>query len=126
MARKIKKKCCVCGKEYEIVCPNCSESANQPTWLNSFCCETCRDVYNACSGYYGKAYSAQEARALLDLCDLSNKENYTPSTQNLIKEIYANSVEKKEVKEDVKVEVKEEQQSAKPQFKKNKNFKKNK
>lgn len=99
MPRKIEKKCCVCGCTYTIYCPTCREAVNQPTWKNSFCSENCRDVYNVTAGYFGKAYSAQEAKALLDMCDLSDKEHFTQATQRLIDEIYK---EDNIVEEDVK------------------------
>lgn len=92
MARKIKKICVLCGNEYEIYCVNCREAINQPTWKNSFCCENCRDIYSATAGYFGKSYSAQEAKVLLDMCDLSNKEHFTKATQRLIDEIYSEDV----------------------------------
>ena len=98
MAVKINKKCCVCGNDYTIFCPSCREAVNQPTWMNSFCSENCKQIYEATAGYFGKAYSAQEAKTLLDMCDLSNKENFTAATQRLINEIYeAVGVEEKEV-----------------------------
>ena len=94
--RKIKKKCCVCGKEYEIYCPTCREAINQPIWMNSFCSSNCRGIYNACSSFNINAYTKDEAKTLLDMCDLSDKEHFTPATQRLIKEIYE-EVEKEAV-----------------------------
>lgn len=88
MAIRINKKCCICGKDYTMFCPSCREAVNQPTWMNSFCSENCKNVYEAAAGYSGKAYSAQEAKTLLDMCDLSDKDHFTPATQKLIKEIY--------------------------------------
>ena len=81
-----------------MFCPSCREAVNQPTWLNSFCSENCKNIYNACSSFNMKAYSAKDAKTLLDMCDLSNKENFTAATQRLINEIYkAVGVEEKEV-----------------------------
>ena len=94
---KINRTCCLCGKKYSY-CNSCSEDRNKPTWLNSFHEENCKRIYEAVSGYYGKAYSAKDAKTLLDMCDLSNKENFTAATQRLINEIYeAVGVEEKEV-----------------------------
>ena len=94
MARKINRKCCVCGNEYTY-CPSCGEDRDKQTWMNSFCSENCKQIYEATAGYFGKAYSAQEAKTLLDMCDLSNKEHFTPATQRLIKEIYESVDEEK-------------------------------
>lgn len=124
MAKVIKRKCCVCGKEYEAYCPSCRESVNQPAYLVSFCSENCSQVYNACAGKFSGTYTNEEARALLDKCDLSRRVDFTPSTQNLIKEIYSatsptpsvnkqNTTERKNVVENKDVKVK-------PSFNKNK------
>ena len=71
MARKINKKCCVCGNEYTY-CPSCGEDRDKPTWMNSFCSENCKQIYEATAGYFGKAYSAQEAKTLVLLSILPN------------------------------------------------------
>lgn len=104
------RKCCVDGTEYYYCSHNCRESLNKPSWMASFCSENCRNVYNACAGYFGKNLTAQEARIILDKCDLSNKEHFTPATQRLIDEIYSEKVQEEKiiVREPVKVPVQEE------------------
>lgn len=127
MVKVIKRKCCVCGKEYEAYCPSCRESVKQPAYLVSFCSENCSQVYNACAGRFSGTYTDKEAKTLLDKCDLSNKNEFTPSTQSLIKEIYSvtsltsltnkqNIVEENNVVENKDTEVK-------PSFNKNKRSK---
>lgn len=97
MVRMIKRKCCLCGKEYETYCPSCREAAYQPSWINSFHSENCSKIYEACAGYSGNALSKDEAKVLLKICDLSDRANYTPSTQKLLDKILAS--DKKIVKE---------------------------
>ena len=105
---KINRICCVCGTKYSY-CPSCGEDRNKPTWMNSFHEENCKKIYEAAAGYAGKAYSARDAKTLLDMCDLSNKKNFTAATQRLINEIYeAVGVEEKEVATTLSAETTEE------------------
>lgn len=81
--------CCVCGKEYYYCSNDCMDSINKPSWLGSFCCENCKDIYNACACYNIGKMTKDETKKILDNCDLSNKENFTPAAQRIISEIYA-------------------------------------
>lgn len=109
MERKINRVCCVDGTRYTY-CNVCGEDRNKPAWLASFCCENCRDIYNTVAAFNINSITANEAKDVLDKCDLSNKANFTPSTQRLIKEIYEEaepiSVENVEEKVEVKTEEK--------------------
>jgi hypothetical protein len=78
----------MCGTEYYYCNNNCLDSFNDPLWKISFCCENCKNVYNACSRYNSGKITKEEAKELLDKCDLSNKEEYTNATKNIIEEIY--------------------------------------
>lgn len=117
--------CCVCGHEYYYCSNGCHESLNEPSWKGSFCCENCMNVYHACSGYYAKQKTKEEAKSILDNCDLTNKHSFTPATQRLIKEIYQEDNDtKKEVKDDVSSSV-EKKENTKNQYNKyNNKFKK--
>lgn len=84
---KLNKTCCVCGSKYSY-CPSCGNSASKPSWMASFCSENCKKVYEAAASFNMKKMMAEEAKSILDTCDLSNKEHFTSSTQRLIKEIY--------------------------------------
>lgn len=92
--------CCVCGKEYYYCSNDCFDSRNQPSWKGSFHDENCRNIYNACASYNIGQMSHEEAKKILDECDLSGKENFTPATQRIIKEIYAVEAEIIEAKAD--------------------------
>lgn len=84
---KNNKVCCVDGTVYTY-CPSCGADRNKPTWMMSFCCENCRDVYKAVAAYGANKITKDEAKEKLDKCDLSKKETFTASTQRLIEEIY--------------------------------------
>lgn len=120
MERKINRVCCVDGTHYSY-CRTCRDDANKPEWLASFCCENCRDIYSAAASFFAKQKTADEAKAILDKCDLSNKAKFTPSTQRLIKEIYETatpvSVEKTGANAETKANVQPMQNKA---FRKNK------
>lgn len=127
--------CCVCGKEYYYCNNDCFDSRNQPSWKGSFHDENCRNIYNACASYNIGQMTHEEAKNILDGCDLSRKEHFTPATQRLIKEIYAVEAEivepEKETVKPVKVaEVeiaepkKETKTSTKTNNKKKSNYKK--
>lgn len=88
---KPNRKCCVCGEEYYYCSHNCRDNLNKPSWLASFCSENCKQVYEACSAVFAKQMTYQEAKKILDTCDLSNKDHFTPATQKLIEEIYTNA-----------------------------------
>lgn len=107
MARMIKRKCCMCGKNYETYCPSCREAAYQPSWLNSFDTENCAKVYEACAGYSGHAYTKEEANVLLKMCDLSDRANFTESTQRILNELLTEEKKEKSVKKTNEETVKE-------------------
>lgn len=88
---KANRKCVVCRQEYFYCATNCAESRGKPSWMISFCSENCKKVYDACAAFNAKMMSAEQAKNILDTCDLSDKGHFTVSTQKLILEIYETS-----------------------------------
>lgn len=84
---KLNKTCCVDGVKYSY-CNNCSDDANKPRWMISFCSENCKNIYEAVAGYGAGKYTKEEAKELLDKCDLSKEHDFTNATKRLLKEIY--------------------------------------
>ena len=80
--------CFCCGKEYRY-CPNCDADKNKPSWYFIFDSENCRTIFDTCQRYSTKEYTAVQARAKLDKCDLTNKSDFLPDIQNVIKKIFA-------------------------------------
>ena len=110
MAKKIKKTCCVCGKEYEIYCPTCREAINQPSWMNIFHDESCKKVYETSSAYLMGMMDAESAKRIFDKCDLSNKDDFKVKFKNVINEVYelTKVIEEEVVVESEVIEVVEE------------------
>ena len=46
MAKKIKRNCIVCGKEYTY-CPVCEDDAAKPSWMLIFDSKDCHDIFDA-------------------------------------------------------------------------------
>lgn len=64
--------CVVCGAKYEY-CITCKHSVdiNKTRWKAVFHDENCRSIYHAVAAYVTHQISKEEARDLLDACDLS-------------------------------------------------------
>lgn len=95
-------KCVVCGKQY-YYCNTCK--SQDPSWMISFCCDNCRQIYNTVAKYgIGKLTQEQANKKLKEL-DLSKENSFTDTTKKLISEI--KKIEEKEI---VKNEEKLEQE----------------
>ena len=79
--------CFCCGKAYHF-CPNCAEDADKPSWYFIFDSENCKNIFNICQRFSTNAIDAQSAAQELDKCDLTNKTDFLPDVQKVIKKIY--------------------------------------
>lgn len=112
---KLNKTCTVCGTKYSY-CPVCSADNSKPSWMNMFCSENCKDLFQAATDYYAGELEPGKAKVIVEKSDLSNKENFKPSVQKFIdalenvKADYSSNVveqpqkEEKVVVEEVKAE----------------------
>ena len=112
---KLNKTCAVCGTKYSY-CPVCSADASKPSWMNMFCSENCKNLFQAATDYYAGELTPGKAKAIVRKSDLSNKINFKPSVQKFInaledvKEDYSSPIveqpekEEKVVIEEVKAE----------------------
>lgn len=82
-----KKTCCVCHTEYEH-CNSCPKTLTEPSWKASFCSENCRDIYNALARFNMGKLSREEARDIIDECNIAMIDNYTEKTIELIGRLY--------------------------------------
>lgn len=80
--------CFCCGKAYHY-CPVCDGDKNKPSWYFIFDSDNCRKIFDTCQRFSTKEYTADEARAKLDKCDLTDKTNLLPDIQNVIKKVFA-------------------------------------
>lgn len=93
-----KRKCIVCGKEYEY-CNNCKSHIGLPAWKAIYCDENCRNIMNISTDYMAGCLTKTAAKLKLDTCDLSDKKSFKESVLNVVNEIYAS---KKSTKAEVK------------------------
>ena len=118
MIKKNNKTCVCCQKKYTF-CLSCSDFDSFPRWMAIYHDENCKKICNTTSKYRFKHITKEQARKILDECDLSNRESFNKTIQKDLDEIYINDVkdvtnviEEKivsEIKEPVKtIEIKEE------------------
>lgn len=94
------KKCILCGKTYTY-CSRCEEFDHLPRWMEIYCSDNCRTIFNTLTSYNSKSISANEALNILNTCDLSDVDKFHEFNQGLVKEI---SGAKIIAAEDIKVE----------------------
>lgn len=85
---KNNKTCTVCGKKYSY-CVNCYDDRLKPTYMNEFCSETCKDVFEIATRFNLNLITKSEAQSMLELLELKPTEQYTEMIQNDIKNIMA-------------------------------------
>lgn len=93
---KNNRTCYTCGKEYRY-CPNCAQYKHLPNWMSIVCSEECNDIFTACSQYHLGNCSKNEAKEILSRYDVLNKTFKSESVAKLVKEIFADEQEKKEI-----------------------------
>ena len=59
---KDNKTCILCGKKYSY-CSRCSEFDHLPRWMECYCSENCKNIFNILSGYTMKDYTKEEAKS---------------------------------------------------------------
>ena len=48
--KKFERQCTICSSSYQY-CPNCSDFDRSPRWMNTFCSERCKTLYNITAGF---------------------------------------------------------------------------
>ena len=82
---KNNKKCILCGKVYSY-CNSCSEFDHLPRWMECYCSENCKEIFNALSAYNMKTRPVESIIATLKASNLEI-EKYHEVNQRYIKEI---------------------------------------
>ncbi len=83
---KNNKTCTVCKTLYSY-CPHCSADNSKPSWMNMFCSENCKNLFQAATDYYAGELTPSKAKAIVEKADLSNKDNFKPSIVKFIDEL---------------------------------------
>lgn len=122
MARKVNRKCCICGRSYSY-CPQCGADAGKPTWYFIFDGQNCHDIYEVCTQYRDKEIDAETAYELISKLDLSQIEDFAESTRLQIEEIIklhedATTIVAEVVKEEKPETVKESYKNTNKYYKK--------
>lgn len=97
---KSNRKCKIDLKSYKY-CISCYEDRNKPTWMNMFCCERCKNVFDTLVACTLNKKTKEETRQALLMLDLSDLESFEEEVKNQIKNILSSEenmvVESKEV-----------------------------
>ena len=98
MAKQNNRICIICGKQYRF-CGSCQGDVGKPSWYHIFDGERCNEIYEICVAYRDGVISTKEACEKLNNLDLSDLENFAPSTKAQIEEIMSYKEEASLVKE---------------------------
>ena len=86
MVKKDNKKCILCGKTYTY-CSRCEEFDHLPRWMEIYCSDNCRTIFNTLTEYNAKNITAKEAAKRLGKCDMSDVGKYHEVNQKMVAEI---------------------------------------
>lgn len=89
---KLNKECILCKTKYSF-CNRCEAYDHLPRWMAIYCSDNCRTIFTTATDYEYKHINKEDARKILDNCDLSAKDSYHPTSQRIIDEIYKDDSE---------------------------------
>ena len=87
---KANRKCKIDLKEYKY-CLSCYEDRNKPTWMSMFCCERCKNVFDALVKYNLGKETKDNTKKILSGLDLSDLETFEDEIKTQIKELISSS-----------------------------------
>jgi len=83
----IKNRICICcGTEYKY-CPSCTKDRYKPTWYALYCSENCKTIFDAANDYGFGLKTKEEAKAIIENCDLTNLESFKEIVKNDVNKI---------------------------------------
>ena len=88
------RKCYLCGTNYKY-CSTCSQDRVKPSWMAEFHSEDCVRIFDICTRFNMNMISKDEAKAALEQCDLTNKENFKSYVQHDLEVIFAEEGKKR-------------------------------
>lgn len=95
MAKKIKRNCIVCGKEYTY-CPVCEDDAAKPSWMLIFDSKDCHDIFDAVTGYKDGIYNKEYAKNMISNLQLE-MDKYSDDITTVLTELTKKETAKKTV-----------------------------
>lgn len=98
---KFDKICLICEKSYKY-CSGCSDYAKYPRWMESFCSDNCRKIFNIVMEYKAGVKTVYQAAEALNACDLSDRGHFEKGIKEIVDIILSNGskVENKPIIED--------------------------
>ena len=75
-----------CGKEYSY-CQNCFRDAHKPSYMTAYCGENCKIIFNTATEYNFGLKTKDEAKAIIEACDLTNLDSFNDAVQSDVKKI---------------------------------------
>ena len=80
------RKCLTCGQGYKY-CPTCGEDERKPLWMELYCSENCKDIFDIATEYSFGHITVDEAQDKFSKCDLSKLDSLKESVKNDVKKI---------------------------------------
>lgn len=110
---KFNRQCIVDFTNYRY-CGGCSDYARSPRWMESFCSENCRSIFNIYMKYKAGIFDTAGAKAELQKCDLSKLDQFEEGLKEGIKAILVSPKKAEEVAEIPEVDLTEEPEVKEP------------
>ena len=88
------RECYLCGQDY-LYCPTCSQDRMKPSWMAEFHSENCKNIFDIATRYNLQLLSKEEAKAAMEWCDLSNKEDFKSYVKRDLENIFAEEPKKR-------------------------------
>ncbi len=90
---KDNKTCILCGKKYSY-CNRCEEFDHLPRWMEIYCSENCKKIFNALSSYNMGHITKEEAKTRLEECDLSYIDKFNHINKKFVEDIIDTKIQK--------------------------------
>lgn len=87
MAKKrFEKICTICKKKYRY-CAQCSDFDHLPRWMDAYCSQNCKDLYNIAAGWLNGWKDKDVEIERLSAIDLSQSDNYPQWLKDAIRDM---------------------------------------
>lgn len=70
--KKFERQCTICSSTYQY-CPNCSDFDRLPRWMDAYCSERCKEIYNIVAGYLNHWLEPEVEAARLSELELDDE-----------------------------------------------------
>lgn len=84
--KRFDKVCSVCKKEYKY-CSQCSDFDHLPRWMDAYCSQNCKDLYNIAAGWLNGWKDKDVEIDRLNNIDLSKMNDYPQWLKDVIKDM---------------------------------------